>query len=83
MAQKIYIQVGVTALRTPTGGHYSAVPLYVEADKLNASGLSPSEEKMLRGFSGFAIEEYGRQLVAEQKDGVAARALRHETNLAQ
>jgi len=65
--QKIYIQVGVTALRTPSGGHYPAVPLYVEADKLNESGLSLAEEKLLHGFTGFAIEEYNRRLIDEQK----------------
>lgn len=67
MTQKIYIQVGVTALRTPSGGHYPAVPLYVEADRLKESGLSPAEENMLRGFAGFAIEEYGKRLREERE----------------
>ncbi|GHV04102.1 hypothetical protein FACS1894211_16740 [Clostridia bacterium] len=67
MAAKIYIQVGVTALRTPTGKHYPAVPLYIEADKLNASGLAPTEEKLLCGFTGFVIEEYAKRL-AEQAE---------------
>ena len=70
MTQKIYIQVGVTALRTPTGRHYPAIPLYVEADRLDDSGLSPAEEKLLRDFAGFAIEEYTKRLIEEQK-GVA------------
>jgi len=66
MTPKIYIQVGVTALRTPTGKHYPAVPLYVEADKLNESGLAPVEEKMLTGFAGLLIEEYGKKIQAEK-----------------
>jgi hypothetical protein len=67
MTAKIYIQVGVTALRTPTGKYYPAVPLYIEADKLNESGLAPAEEKMLNNFAGLAIEEYGKKIQAESK----------------
>ena len=63
---KTYIQVGVTALRTPTGKHYPAVPLYIEADKLNESGLAPCEEKRLTDFAGFLSEKYGKQLIAEK-----------------
>lgn len=53
MNEKNFIQVGVTALRTPTGRHYPPVPLYIETDKLNASGLAPCEEKMLTNFASF------------------------------
>lgn len=68
MAQeKIFIQVGVTALRTPNGRHYPAIPLYVEADKLNASGLAPCEEKRLTNFAGFLSEKYAQRL-REQED---------------
>jgi len=67
MAQKAYIQVGVTALRTPSGGHYPAVPLYVEADRINESGLSTAEERLLLGFTGFAIEEYNGRLLEERE----------------
>lgn len=63
---KVFIQVGVTALRSPTGKHYPAVPLYVEADKLNESGLAPAEENMLTDFAGLVIDEYGKRLKAER-----------------
>jgi hypothetical protein len=66
MTPRIYIQVGVTALRTLTGKHYPAIPLYVEADRLNASGLAPAEEAMLCDFAGFANGEYYKRL-NEQK----------------
>lgn len=66
MKPKIYIQVGVTALRTPTGNHYPAIPLYVEADKLNASGLAPAEEKMVFDFAGLVLEEYGKRHKEQQ-----------------
>lgn len=77
MTQKIYIQVGVTALRTPTGGHYPAVPLYIEADKLNSSGLAPAEEKLLCGFTEYAIEEYGNRLRAQEGGDLNVDATRH------
>ena len=66
MTPKNYIQVGVTALRTPTGKYYPPIPLYIEVDKLNESGLAPCEEKMLKSFAGVAIEEYSKKLQAEK-----------------
>lgn len=66
MKSKVYIQVGVTALRTPTGKHYPAIPLYVESDKLNTSGLTSAEENLLCGFAGFAHEEYNKRLKEQQ-----------------
>lgn len=67
MKEKHYIQVGVTALRTPTGKHYPAIPLYIEVDKLNASGLAPCEEKMLTNFAGFMSEKYSKKLQEEKE----------------
>jgi len=66
MKDKHYIQVGVTALRTPTGKHYPAIPLYIEVDKLNASGLAPCEEKMLTNFAGFMSEKYSKKRQEEK-----------------
>jgi len=66
MEPKIYIQVGVTALRTPTGKHYPAIPLYIEANKLNASGLTPAEENLLHGFAEFVLEEYDKPLKKQE-----------------
>lgn len=74
MKEKHYIQVGVTALRTPTGKHFPAIPLYIEVDRLNESGLAPCEEKRLHDFAGLAIEEYSKRLNEEkgaiENDGV-------------
>lgn len=66
MKEKHFIQVGVTALRTPTGRHYPPVPLYIEVDKLNASGLAPCEEKMLTNFAGFVMEKYSHKIQEEK-----------------
>ena len=54
---KVYIQVGVTALLKPNGGCHHAIPLYVEADKLNGSGLGLYKESMLRDLAGLVIDE--------------------------
>lgn len=67
MNEKNFIQVGVTALRTPTGRHYPPVPLYIETDKLNASGLAPCEEKMLTNFAGFLMEKYSQKIQEEKE----------------
>ena len=69
MTPKYYIQVGVTALRTPAGKFYPPVPLYIEADRLNGSGLAPCEEKILADFSGLLFEEYGKKIQAEGVNG--------------
>lgn len=66
MKEKHFIQVGVTALRTPTGKHYPPVPLYVETDELNTSGLAPCEEKMLNNFAGFIMEKYSQKIQDEK-----------------
>ena len=45
MAEKRYIQVGITALRDPkTGGFLPAVPLYIEA----AGDAEPAEAAVIR-----------------------------------
>lgn len=61
MTQEVYIQVGVTALRSPTGDFLPSVPLFVRADKLKQSGLAQSEEKLLRDVSGVFVDKYRQQ----------------------
>ena len=68
---KTFIQIGVTALRKPTGEYLPSVPLFIEADKLTASGLTPEHEDALHDFAGFFIEEYGKRL-REKKEGKKA-----------
>lgn len=58
MANEVFIQVGVTALRSPTGDFLPAVPLYIKADKLKQSGLSQPEEKLLRDVSGVFTDKF-------------------------
>ena len=59
---KQYIQVGVTAIKKPSGEHMSSIPLYIEVDSLEKSGLTTAQESDLRGISGFFIKEYGKRL---------------------
>ena len=58
MAKETYIQIGVTALRTPTGDFLPSVPLYIKAaEAVGASGLTPSEERPLHDVAAlFAVE---------------------------
>ena len=44
MTKEVFIQVGVTALRSPTGEVLPSVPLYIKADQLKQSGLTQAEE---------------------------------------
>lgn len=58
MTNEVFIQVGVTALRSPTGDFLPSVPLYIKADKLKQSGLAQAEEKLLRDVSGVFAEKH-------------------------
>jgi len=53
-----YIQIGVTALRSPTGGFLPSVPLYVKtSEAVKASGLTESEENVLHDVAAlFALK---------------------------
>lgn len=58
MAKEVFIQVGVTALRSPTGEFLPSVPLYIKADNLKQSGLTQAEENLLRDVSGLFAEKH-------------------------
>lgn len=61
MAKEIFIQVGVTALRSPTGEVLPSVPLYIKAEQLKQSGLTQAEEKLLKDVSGVFAEHRNKQ----------------------
>ncbi len=67
MSKEVYIQVGVTALRSPTGEPLPAVPLYIKGDNLKSSGLTQAEENLLHDVSGLFAEKH-EQLTAEKKN---------------
>lgn len=58
MAKEIYIQIGVTALRTPTGEFMPSVPIYIKStEAIGACGLTPSEEAPIHDVAAvFAIK---------------------------
>ncbi len=58
MSNEVFIQVGVTALRSPTGEFLPSVPLYIKADKLKQSGLAQVEENLLCDISGIFAEKH-------------------------
>lgn len=53
-----YIQVGVTALRSPTGEFLPSIPLYIKTDEaIKANGLTAAEESVLHDLGAlFAIK---------------------------
>lgn len=52
------IQIGVTALRTPTGEFLPSVPIYIKStEAVKASGLTPSEENVIHDIAElFAVK---------------------------
>ena len=56
MEKEVFIQIGITALRSPTGEFLPAVPLYIKADKLKQSGLTQEEENILHDISGLFVK---------------------------
>lgn len=57
MTKEVFIQIGITALRSPTGDILPAVPLYIKADQLKQSGLTQAEENALTDVSGIFSEK--------------------------
>lgn len=62
MAKETYVQIGVTALRSQTGGFLPSVPLYIKTSEARkASGLTPAEESTLHDVAIiFAIKHIER-----------------------
>lgn len=69
MQKEVFIQIGVTALRSPTGDFLPSVPLYIKADHLKQSGLTQAEENVLHDVSGVFAEKYEKQKQEKQKEG--------------
>ena len=69
-----YIQIGVTALRTPGGDFLPSVPLYAKAE--DAAGISEPDKRSIYE-RGTMVEEYKKEaerLEAEAKARKQARA---------
>jgi hypothetical protein len=54
---KYFVQVGIVALRTPSGKHLPSTPLYIKAEHLTASGLTEWENESLTDYAGFYKEK--------------------------
>jgi len=66
--KKTFIQIGITALRTPTGSFLPSVPLYVEETNLCKSGLTPAHEEAIHDIAGFFIERYNERLTRRKNE---------------
>lgn len=68
-----YIQVGQTALRSPSGEFLPAVPLYekVETDE---AGMSVKEEHIIQGLSNVFCDEHRKCIKRDSMRGDVANA---------
>ena len=60
MVKEVYVQVGVTALRSPLGDFLPAVPLFIKEKELKQSGLSQAEEDACHSVAGVVAEIYDK-----------------------
>ena len=51
--QKIFVQIGVTAMRELNGVHKPSVPMYIEVTHLTKAGLTDLETQKIPNFAGF------------------------------
>lgn len=68
MTKEVFIQIGITALRSPTGDILPAVPLYIKADQLKQSGLTRAEKNALTDVSGIFSEKIKEKRDKEGKN---------------
>ena len=70
MMQKVYVQVGVTAMREPNGDHMQSIPMYIEVEHLSKTGLTDFESGALANIAGFfAIKR--KELELKRTQGVS------------
>ena len=70
MSGEHFVQIGVTALRDPTGAFLPAVPLYikVDTDQVNEkTRMSVGEESLCADISGIFAEKFGQYVRATRK----------------
>lgn len=62
-----FVQVGIMALRSPTGEFMPATPIYKEVERVTPDGLTPQEGKNITEISKVLAEKF-----KQYKDGCAA-----------
>ena len=70
-----YIQIGVTALRTPGGDFLPSVPLYAKAE--DAAGISEPDKRCLFEL-GKMVEEYKKEAERLEAEAAAKKRARAE-----
>lgn len=62
MAKEVFIQIGVTALRSPMGEFLPSVPLYIKSTQpIKDSGLTQAEENILHDVAGLFAEKHDQR----------------------
>jgi hypothetical protein len=62
MAQEFFQKVAYIGLRNTDGSLMLNVPLYVKVSELNKSGMTDTQEKVMRRISEIMIQRYEKQL---------------------
>lgn len=52
------VQVGIMALRSPTGEFMPATPIYKEVERVTADGLAPQEDKTITDITKLLAEKF-------------------------
>lgn len=61
LEKETFIQIGVTALRSPSGEFLPAVPLYVKAEKKKNKMLTSEEETLLKEVGNVYADLYRKR----------------------
>lgn len=63
--QQTYKQIGLIALRTPSGKHLDPDPIFISADRLDKYGLTDMESESVKDSVGFFVAKIN--LIANKK----------------
>ena len=62
MTNELYIQVGLTTLRSPDDVYFIDVPLYIKVNEVQSSGLARIEESLLKVLNSLVIKKNATKL---------------------
>lgn len=63
MKQDLYIEVGVTTLRSPDDTTLIDVPLYIKVSGIGNNGLAECEEKLLTKISDALLKQHEKKVM--------------------
>lgn len=70
MQKAMFRQIGVIALRTPSGKFLTPNPLYILVDDMDKYGLTDLESESVRDSVGFFVAKINAKKEQEKNEGV-------------